>query len=194
MPQSQQLTIEQAISLAEKAARQGNAAVARQLYNAISRHQSNHPIATQGLRKLQQELPCHQLLPAQMADPSADQINTLSNLYHSGPMTKTEQACRELLPPPQSLTVLNVLGAVLAGQGQLQKAVQVFDQISRLQPDYAEAHNNRGVALKELEQLDEAMGSYRRAIQVRPDYAEAYYQSWPYTHRSGTTGRGGNEL
>ena len=54
---SQQLTIEQAISQAEKAARQGNVAVARQLYNAISRHQSNHPIATQGLRKLQQELP-----------------------------------------------------------------------------------------------------------------------------------------
>ena len=180
MSSSQQLTIEQAISQAEKAARQGNVAVARQLYNAILRHQSNHPIAIQGLRKLQQELPYHQLLPAQMADPSPDQINTLINLYHSGPTTKTEQACRELLHThPQSLTVLNVLGAVLAGQGQLQKAVQVFDQISQLQPDYAEAHNNRGVALKELKQLDESMASYRRAIQIRPDYAEAYYNRGP---------------
>lgn len=45
MSQSQQLTIEQAISQAEKTARQGNVAVARQLYNAASQHQPNHPVA-----------------------------------------------------------------------------------------------------------------------------------------------------
>ena len=45
MSQSQQLTIEQAISQAEKTARQGNVAVARQLYNAASQHQPNRPVA-----------------------------------------------------------------------------------------------------------------------------------------------------
>jgi len=55
-------------------------------------------------------------------------------------MTKVEQVCRELLHTyPQSLTVLNVLGAVLAGQGRLQEAVQVFDKAIQLKPDYAEA-------------------------------------------------------
>jgi len=74
MPQSQQLTIEQAISLAEKAARQGNAAVARQLYSAILQHQPNHPIATQGLHELQKGAPHHQSLQAQTANPPPDRL------------------------------------------------------------------------------------------------------------------------
>ena len=152
MSPSQQLTIEQAISQAEKAARQGNAAVARQLYNAVLQHQSNHPIATQGLRKLQQELPHHQSVPAQMANPPPDQISALSNLYHSGQMTKAKQACRELLRIyPQSLTVLNVLGAILPKQGQFQQAVQVFDKVI---------------------QLEAAVASYNQAIQLKLDFAE----------------------
>ena len=53
MSQSQQLTTEQAISLAEKAAKQGNVAVARQLNSAVLQQQPNHPIATKGLRRLQ---------------------------------------------------------------------------------------------------------------------------------------------
>ena len=81
---SQQLTIEQAISQAEKAARQGNIALARQLYSAILQHQLNYPIATKGLRKLQKQLSRYQPLPSQMANPSPDQINGLINLYHSG--------------------------------------------------------------------------------------------------------------
>ena len=97
MSPSQQLTIEQAISQAEKAAVQGNIALARQLYRAILRHQPNQPIAIQGLRELQQELPHHRSVPAQTADPSPDQINVLINLYHSGQVAKTEQACRKLL-------------------------------------------------------------------------------------------------
>ena len=109
MSPSQQLTIEQAISQAEKATRQGNIALARQLYSAILQHQPNHPIATQGLRELQKELLHHQSVQVQAANPSPDQINTLINLYHSGQMTKTEQACKELLRTyPQSLTVLNL--------------------------------------------------------------------------------------
>ena len=89
MSPSPQLTIEQAISQAEKAARQGNIAIARQLYSAILQHQSNHPIAIRALRELQQELPPHQSVPAQAADPAPDRINALVNLYHSGQMTRS---------------------------------------------------------------------------------------------------------
>ena len=87
MSPSQQLTIEQAISRAEKAAVQGNIALARQLYQAVLQHQPNQPIAIQGLRELQQELlPHHQSVPAQTTNPSPDQMNALINLYHSGQM------------------------------------------------------------------------------------------------------------
>ena len=47
MSQSQQLTIEQAISQAEKTARQGNVAVARQLYSGLAA-----PVQPPGCRNL----------------------------------------------------------------------------------------------------------------------------------------------
>ena len=97
MSPAQQLTIAQALLRAKKAAKQGNLAVAQQLYSAILQHQPNHPIATKGLRELQQELPHHQSVPTQTAAPAPDQINTLINLYHSGQMSPVEQACRQLL-------------------------------------------------------------------------------------------------
>ena len=111
MSPSQQLTIEQVLLRAKEATRQGNIAVAQRLYSAVLQHRPSHPMATQGLRQLQQELTHHQSLPPYSANPSQDQLNALINMYQSGQMRKAEQACRELLTIyPQSLTVLNVLG------------------------------------------------------------------------------------
>ena len=176
MSSSQQLAIEQVISRAKKATEQGNLAVARQLYNSVLQHKPSHPIATQGLSELQKELPHNPSVQAQMANPSQEQLNALINLYHSGQMLKTEQACKELLQTyPQSLIVLNVLGAVLQKQGQLPQAVQVFDKMIRLKPDDAVAYSNRGIALKDLGQLESAVDSCSSAIQIQTDDAQPYY-------------------
>ena len=43
-----------------------------------------------------------------------------------------------------------------------------------LKPDYAEAHNNLGVAFEDQGKLDEAVACYRRALELKPDYAEAH--------------------
>ncbi|MDC1384029.1 tetratricopeptide repeat protein [Candidatus Puniceispirillum sp.] len=43
-----------------------------------------------------------------------------------------------------------------------------------MKPDYAEAHNNLGITLKELGRLDKAEACYKQAISLKPDYAEAY--------------------
>ena len=139
MSPGQQLTIKQALSRAKKASKQGNLAVAEQLYSAVLQHQPSHPIATKGLRELQKQLPHHhQSLSAQTTDPPPDQINSLINLFRSGQMEKAAQACKELLQTyPQSLIVLNVFGAVLAEQSRLQEAVQVFDKMIQLKPDDA---------------------------------------------------------
>ena len=176
MPQSQQLTIEQAISMAEEAVNQGNAALALELYNAVLQNQPNHPVAKEAVRKIQNGLPRNQSTQVEITNPPQDQINALINLYHSGQMVKTEQLCRDLLKIyPQSLDTINVLGAALQVQGKLQEAVASYNKVIQIKPDYAEAYNNRGNALKDLGQLDEAVTSYSKAIQIRPDYAEAYY-------------------
>ena len=43
-----------------------------------------------------------------------------------------------------------------------------------LKPDYAEAHNNLGIALNDQGKPDEAVACYRRALELKPDYAEAH--------------------
>ncbi len=42
-----------------------------------------------------------------------------------------------------------------------------------IEPNFAEAHYNRGNALAELNQLEESLNSYNRAISINPQYAEA---------------------
>ena len=157
MINSQKLTIQQAISRAKKATKKGKISDAVELYTAVLVHQPNHPIAKKALRKLQKGLPQNQSVETETSSPSQDQINSLVNLYQSGQMTKTEQACRELLKPyPQALVAINVLGAALRGQGKLQEAVQAYDKAIQLNPDYAEAHSNLGVTLQELGKLEDA--------------------------------------
>ena len=175
MSQPQQLTIEQAISRAKKAAKKGNAAKALQLYNAVLQHRPNHPIARKAARKLQKEFPLIQSVQEQAPNPSKDQINALINLYHSGQTTKAERTCRELLQiHPQSLIVINVLGIVLQRLGRLEEALQAFNKAIQLNPDYAEAYSNRGVALQELGRLKEAVQAFDKAIQLKTEFAEAY--------------------
>ena len=161
--------------MAKKAVKQGNTALALELYNAVLQNQPNHAVAKEAVRKIQNGLPHNQSTQVEITNPPQDQINALINLYHSGQMVETEQLCRDLLKIyPQSLDTINVLGAALQGQGKLQEAVASYNKAIQIRPDYPEAHNSLGNALKDLGQLDEAVASYNQAIQIRPDYADAY--------------------
>ena len=48
-------------------------------------------------------------------------------------------------------------------QGKLDEAVACCRRALELKPDYAEAHYNLGIALKDQGKLDEAVACYRRA-------------------------------
>ena len=43
-----------------------------------------------------------------------------------------------------------------------------------MNPDYAEAHTNLGLAVKDQGKPDEAVDCFRRAVELKPNYAEAY--------------------
>ncbi len=55
-----------------------------------------------------------------------------------------------------------------------EKGISAYNQAISLNPDYAEAYNNRGVAKDELGQHDEAITDYNDAIRLKSNYAEAY--------------------
>ena len=47
-----------------------------------------------------------------------------------------------------------------------------FHQALELEPNYASAHKNLGVALISMRQLDEALVHFRAALELEPDWAE----------------------
>jgi protein O-GlcNAc transferase len=63
---------------------------------------------------------------------------------------------------------------VLLDLKRAEDALASYDRAIALKPDYAEAYNKRGIALRDLKRPDDALTSYDRAIALKPDYAEAY--------------------
>ena len=66
------------------------------------------------------------------------------------------------------------MGASAAQIGQLIKRFVAFKRVLAIKPDYADAYNNMGNALKEQGKLEEAIEAYNKALAIKPDYAEAY--------------------
>jgi tetratricopeptide (TPR) repeat protein len=54
------------------------------------------------------------------------------------------------------------------------KAEEELREAIRINPNYAEAHNNLGILLTELKRYDEAEEEYRKAIKINPKLAEAH--------------------
>ncbi len=59
--------------------------------------------------------------------------------------------------------------------GDLDGALDDYNEAIRLKPDYAMAYNNRGITRKAKDDLDGALDDYNEAIRHKPDYAEANY-------------------
>jgi tetratricopeptide (TPR) repeat protein len=68
------------------------------------------------------------------------------------------------------------------------RAIADYDTAIRLQPDYAEAYNDRGFAYYLQGHYDRAIADFTRAIELRPDYPKAH-NSRGVIYMSGGYGR-----
>jgi tetratricopeptide (TPR) repeat protein len=66
------------------------------------------------------------------------------------------------------------LGSALGDQGQLDEAIEQYQQALRIKPDDVKARNNFGLVLAGRGQFEEAIAQYRQALAIKPDFAAAH--------------------
>ncbi|NMG22767.1 tetratricopeptide repeat protein, partial [Brasilonema bromeliae] len=57
---------------------------------------------------------------------------------------------------------------------KLDQAIAAYNKAIQLDPNYAKAYYNLGIALSDQKKLDQAIATYNKAIQLAPNYANAY--------------------
>ncbi len=82
------------------------------------------------------------------------------------------------------------LGNVLAHEGRLPEAIQIFGEALRIKPDFAEGHDDLGAALVRLDKLQEATGQFEQALRIDPQYVTAYNSLGVVLIRLGRTQEG----
>ncbi len=96
--------------------------------------------------------------------------------YQAGRLDEAARFCDLILAAePRNIDAINIRGALYMRRGEPRLALDLFTRAVEIQPDFAEAHNNRGVVLQELKRWDEALQSYERAIALAPTYVDALY-------------------
>jgi tetratricopeptide (TPR) repeat protein/tryptophan-rich sensory protein len=90
---------------------------------------------------------------------------------------------------PENERAQNNLGNMLARDpGRIADAVSRYQAAIRLQPGYADAHYNLGVALGKLGRPAEALGEFEEAVRLEPDSVEARNNLGDSLMREGRTG------
>ena len=70
---------------------------------------------------------------------------------------------------------ITIAGVVYGIKGEYDRAIENYTQAIELNPNYAQAHNNRGAAHSEKGDWGHAIGDYTKAIDLKSDFVEPHY-------------------
>jgi tetratricopeptide (TPR) repeat protein len=109
--------------------------------------------------------------------PPQEKLNSLLECYQTGRYVDAEKLSVSIIKEfPKHPFAWKVLVAVLIQMGKKSESLVVCQKNVQLNPQDAEALNNLGVLLQEVQgRLKEAEESYKKAITLKPNYAECYY-------------------
>jgi tetratricopeptide (TPR) repeat protein len=140
-----QTTLEQSMQIAMRHHRDGQLAIAEDIYRKVLAQSPNHPDALHLLGLI-----------------AADSGKTEAGI---------ELIRRAIVIKPSDAEYHSNLGNALGKLGKFDEAIAAHRIAARLKPDYAEVHYNLANALMESGRTLEAIVEYRQAIQLRPDFA-----------------------
>ena len=75
---------------------------------------------------------------------------------------------------PNSLFLLNLLGNINNNLGKYNEAINNFENIIKINPNFADAYYNLGIILKNLNQIDKSIDNFEKCIKINTKKYEAY--------------------
>ena len=113
--------------------------------------------------------------PAQSSAGQSSKEQQADSLINQGKFQEAEAIYRELISAGTvNHIVYGNLAAICLMQSRHDKSIPLLRKALQLKPNYPEAHNNLGVALKEQGDLTAAIASYKNALQLKPNHPEAH--------------------
>ena len=116
---------------------------------------------------------------------SKEELDSVIALYSNGHFKEAINQIKVLNKAYPNVPLLfNLVGACYKALGQLEGSVKMFETAVNIKPDYAEAHKNLGITLRDMGRTDEALENLKKAVLMEPKYVDAYYNlaTVSYTH------------
>ncbi|MDG1739573.1 MAG: sulfotransferase [Paracoccaceae bacterium] len=165
------VSINQVVAKAERLERAGNFKKAAEAYGAILKSGITNVAARNGyLRAVNRftKPPTDKLV-------FQKQITEIATLIEKGEWAASEsQSARLIRTFPNNVLLLNMNGVALLGLGNAKRAAELLNLALALKPDYADAHQNLGLALQQTNQPEAALKAFEKAIEFNPKFAKAY--------------------
>ena len=99
-----------------------------------------------------------------------EKINKLVSLYEKDLLKEALIEAKSLANQHPNVSVIyNIYGMINNVLGNWDQSVICFSKAIKLNPAYAEAHYNLGIALEELGDLGDAFASYQTAVRLAPN-------------------------
>jgi len=163
------IKLDKALRLAKRKSKEGELEEAKSIYQDILLKFSKHKIA---LNELQLLAVSPAVVPQ---DPPAGLLQPIINLYMQGQLQQALSDATQMLERfPNSVVLYDIAGASNVGLMHFDAAIVSFKQALKIKPDYAEAYNNMGNALRDKGDPEAAIVSYEQALKIKPDYTDAH--------------------
>ncbi len=101
-------------------------------------------------------------------------VTHAARLLRQDPVLAEEQAREILSVFPDLAPAKQILGVAYRLQGQIDKALSVFEPLAEIHPDSPDLLYDLGLALGAMGRGDEAVAAFRRAVQLNPRHALAW--------------------
>ena len=154
------------LNRAQKLKKKGQIGEAQKIYLSILKSFPNNQEAKKELSKIAKK---KEIAPTQ------EQLNKVIQYYSCGKFQEALYANQLLIKDfPNDPLLFNISGACYSGLGPIDLAINNFEKAIALNPKYAEAHYNLGVAFQKTHQPDNAIKHYKEAINVKHEYPAAH--------------------